>query len=80
MNAATQKRTNFFVDSAGIAQKDTGHVTAGGKRLRVSGGMMFWKAIKDGCWKRVQKLNAARIAQWRGTPPPEPDTEDEIQY
>jgi hypothetical protein len=75
---ATQKRTNFFVDSAGIAQKDTGHVTAGGKRIRVSGGMMFWKAIKDGCWKRVQKLNEARIAQWRGTPPPLPDPDDEI--
>jgi hypothetical protein len=48
------------------------------KRLRLSGGMALWKAIKEGAWQRVKKINDARISKWKNNPPPPPDPDDEI--
>ncbi len=77
---AAQKRTNFFLDEKFVGKFDTAHVTTSGKKLRLSGGMSLWKAIKDGAWQRVKKINDARIAKWKNNPPPEPDPDDEIQF
>lgn len=71
---ATQKRTNFFFDECGVGSFDKGCVVVGGKRIRVSGSMALWKAIKDGAWQRVAELNKQRLAKWCG-PTPEPDDE-----
>jgi len=72
---ATQKRTNFFFDEDGVGGFDTGWVIAGGKRIRVSGSMALWKAVKDRAWQRVAELNQKRIAKWLGLAP---DSDDEI--
>jgi IS605 OrfB family transposase len=64
-----QKRTNFFVDEKGVAKSDRGHVMAGAEKVRVSGGMALWKAIKEGCWDRVAALNAGRVRKLGRQPP-----------
>ncbi len=75
---AAQKRTNFFLDEKFVGKFDTAYATMGGKRIRLSGGMALWKAIKEGAWLRVKKINDARIAKWKNNPPPPPDPDDEI--
>lgn len=66
---ASQKRANYFLDIKRLAKKDAGEVVVNGQHFSVSGGMMFWKAIKDGCWRRVAALNAARFKKWGIEPP-----------
>lgn len=75
---AAQKRTNFFLDEKFVGKFDTAHAIMGGKKLRVSGGMALWKAIKEGAWQRVKKINDARIAKWKNSAPLDADPDDEI--
>lgn len=74
---AAQKRTNFFLDEKFVGKFDTAYATTGGKKLRLSGGMALWKAIKEGSWQRVKKINDARIAAWKSKTT-KPDPSDEI--
>jgi hypothetical protein len=68
-SAITETRQpHYYRDLASIAHWDTATVadpSKPGEEVNLVSGKALWAAVNKGRWKRIEEINAKRLADWK---------------